>query len=339
MAGKKKLTLKAVDANAERVDERPRPRLGGIVGAAANEQVRNTREELERHKGYVGDIRQGVLEGRVPVLLVPSQVTDEVGTDRLDEWTQGEEFEQLLENIRERGQTQAIRVRPADPEWQPDAATPDRVDENVPFIIQSGRRRLEACRRLGIKVVASIAMPEGEVALQDLKERYFENRMRKNLSPLEDLLAIAAIAKKMEGMPQREIAQRINVNPAYVSWGLDCDRHYEVLKDYVDSSSSLSRIRDIIPLVKAGDLNAITAVMNAEPAAEAAADPKPQETARPRPAVRAVREVSLARGGALRIQRTGSGYKMSLRNVDVPQDRSEEFERDLAALVEKYQQG
>ncbi len=210
MARKRKLDATTIPLEEE-IGEEGQPGMGGMWGGTAMNMLR---QRLEDTRATIID---GVLSGTVTIELLPAQVEDPTGSDRQAGWEDDPEFQALMDNIARRGQTQAIRVRPVDPAWEPDRDHP--LDSADRFIIQSGRRRLAACRMLDRKVVAVIATVEGEAALADLEERFHENTMRKNLSGFEELLSIGLIADALGDLSQQEIAQRLSVSQNDVSLG------------------------------------------------------------------------------------------------------------------------
>ena len=210
MARKRKLDATTIPLEEE-IGEEGQPGMGGMWGGTAMNMLR---QRLEDTRATIID---GVLNGTVAVELLPAQVEDPTGSDRQAGWEDDPEFQALMDNIARRGQTQAIRVRPVDPAWEPDRDHP--LDSADRFIIQSGRRRLAACRMLDRKVVAVIATVEGEAGLADLEERFHENTMRKNLSGFEELLSIGLIADALGDLSQQEIAQRLSVSQNDVSLG------------------------------------------------------------------------------------------------------------------------
>lgn len=346
MARKGKLQLHDV-SNA--MDTAPAPtagaRHGGQYQIAMAQQIATAKAELTETKATLAEIHDAVRTGRAAVEIEPDQIRDSVGTDRLSAWADAEEFATLRKNIRERGQTQPIRVRPERSDWMPDPTRPFEIGGNERFIVQSGRRRLEACRQLGIKVLAIITIEEGDVDLADLTERYFENKMREDLTPLEDLLAIASIAKKMESAAadqgvakpsQREIAEHIGTNQAYVSLGLSCDRYRTELKAQLPENATVRDIRDLLPLLKGPEgQGEPAAVISTEITAEDAPDPARMEVKVRE--VRPVRVVELGGGGKVRIKPTNNGVSLTVRNVSIEPDREDEFESALKKLLEQFE--
>ena len=140
-------------------------------------------------------------------------------------------------------------MRPKNPDWQPDHDRPlDTADQ---FIIQSGRRRLAACRQLDRKVVAVLSTVEGEAALADLEERFHENTMRKNLSGFEELLSVGLIADALGDLSQHEIAQRLSVSQNDVSLGRACVELHDRIIAEIDIAATPKRaFREIIPRLR-----------------------------------------------------------------------------------------
>lgn len=193
---------------------------------------------------------QGLLEGRLPIRVSAASIEDPLGSDRVlagpqeDADDDSEGFRALVENIRHRGLRSPLRVRPADPAWRPDPAAPQRVD-GVSFILQSGRRRLAACRELGIDPLVFLSFVEAKDApLEDLRERFFENAIRRQLAPFEKLLSIGMIAEATPGTTQDQIAEIVGIPQTAVSRGLAVLRHREALIERLPSPATAS-LRDI----------------------------------------------------------------------------------------------
>lgn len=116
-------------------------------------------------------------------------------------------IEELGNSMVELGQIQPIVVSPA--------------DDNGVHQILKGECRWRAAKRKGIKIRAIIdprLMSDSDVILGELAE----NIQRDDLKPLEIANAIAGL--KSVGMKQKEIAQKLGKNDAYVS------RHIKLLE-------------------------------------------------------------------------------------------------------------
>jgi ParB/RepB/Spo0J family partition protein len=221
--------------------------MGGMWGGTAMNMLRQRLEDTR------ASIRDGILNGTVAIALDPGQIDDPSGSDRQPGWEDEPEFKALVENIARRGQTQAIRVRPVDPNWTPDPDTPLETADR--FIIQSGRRRLAASAKLGQNVVAVIATVEGQAALADLEERFHENTMRKNLSGFEELLSVGLIADALGDLSQQEIAERLSVSQNDVSLGRACVELHDRIVAEVDITATPKRaFREIIPRLRGGTI-------------------------------------------------------------------------------------
>ncbi len=244
MARKRRLDATTIPLEDE-IGEVGKPGMGGMWGGTAMNMLRQRLEDTR------ASIIDGVLNGTVAIELLPAQVEDSTGSDRQVGWEDDPEFQALMDNISRRGQTQAIRVRPVDPSWEPDRDHP--LDTADKFIIQSGRRRLAACQILNRKVVAVIATVEGEAALADLEERFHENTMRKNLSGFEELLSIGLIGDALGDLSQQEIAQRLSVSQNDVSLGRSCVELHDRIVAEVDIQNTPKRaFREIIPRLRGG---------------------------------------------------------------------------------------
>ncbi|PIL18175.1 Rep B partitioning protein/ParB [Puniceibacterium antarcticum] len=141
--------------------------------------LRNAPDALEGRR-----LRGGIFE------IDPGQIET---TGRLDDRIQIE-IESLKASIAKNGQRVPILVRPLDG---------DR------YTLIYGRRRLEVCRELGLKVRAIVTEVEGDQALRD---QLLENQERRDLSFVERALVAAAL---LEGDHLNE-AERTNKGVAEV---------------------------------------------------------------------------------------------------------------------------
>lgn len=283
--------------------------MGGMWAGSAMNMLKQRIEDAH------GSLLKGVMAGRVALELEPSQIDEGVGSDRVTDWRGDEDFAALVANIERRGQTQPIRVRPADPAWQADEADPLKTDAR--FVIQSGRRRLEACRRLGRKVLAIIATEDGDRRLADLEERFHENTMRRNLNGFEELLSIGLLAESMGELTQAEIAERLGVGQGDVSLGLACLELRETIEEEVDISTTPKRqYRSIIPKLKRGER-----LKPLLPPALTGEAPMRYDV----------------RGIPMVAKKGAGGYSVRMKNARVEDKDLEAMLVDLAKVVMKYQ--
>ncbi len=150
--------------------------------------LRNAPDALEGRR-----LRGGVFE------IDPERIQTE---GRLDDRLQLE-IAGLTESIRRNGQRVPILVRPL---------------EGDRYSLIYGRRRLEACRALGLKVRAIVTEIEGEQALRD---QLLENQERRDLSFIERALVAAALLDG-DHLPEAErtnrgVAEVLNLTEAGVS--------------------------------------------------------------------------------------------------------------------------
>lgn len=225
-------------------------------------------------------------------------------------------FQQLVANIKRRGQTQPIRVRPSGDEWTPNDDNPLKTKDS--FEIQSGRRRLEACRVLGQPVRAIIATKEADALQADLEERFHENTMRRALNGFEELLSIGALATGLQNLTQVEIAERLGVPQGDVSLGLACLEHRDAIIAEVDVAATPKRqYRSILPKIKRGE---------------------PLEPTLP-PALTGEQSQPFdVRGIPMTAKKKGAlGYAVNIRKARVKDDDLEKMLVDIAKVVMKYQ--
>lgn len=141
--------------------------------------LRNAPDALEGRR-----LRSGVFEIDTADIDISGRLDDRLQVD----------IEGLKASIEKNGQRVPILVRPIDG---------DR------YSLIYGRRRLEACRELGIKVRAIVTEVEGDQALRD---QLLENQERRDLSFIERALVAAAL---LEG-DHLTVAERTNKGVAEV---------------------------------------------------------------------------------------------------------------------------
>ncbi|MEL7132505.1 MAG: ParB N-terminal domain-containing protein [Pseudomonadota bacterium] len=312
MGRKRKLSSALPEDVVDAPDDTPRKgAMGGMWAGSAMNMLQ------QRIASTHGSLVEAVMAGTMALELTPEQVVDAVGSDRLTEWDADGDFEKLVANIDRRGQTQPIRVRPEDAHWTPDEDAPLETDAR--FVIQSGRRRLEACRRLGRKVLAVVATAEGDQALADLEERFAENTMRRNLNGFEELLSIGLLAESMADLTQAEIAARLGVSQGDVSLGQACVGLREAIMAQVDIETTPKRAyRTLVPKLKRGE-----PVGQPEPDPLAAFQPAKQ-----RYDVRGIPMVSTPVEG---------GFDIRVNKARVAERDLEPMLVEMAKLIMKYQ--
>ena len=150
--------------------------------------LRNAPDALEGRR-----LRGGIFE------IDPGQIETEGRLeDRLEIDVEG-----LRDSISKNGQRVPVLVRPL---------------EGVRYSLIYGRRRLEACRELGIKVRAIVTDLEGDQALRD---QLLENQERRDLSFIERALVARALLEgdHLHGAERtnRGVAEVLNLHEAGVS--------------------------------------------------------------------------------------------------------------------------
>lgn len=232
--------------------ERASPESGAGDDATAEEAIPHygswgklasarTLSEIGRLKD---ELRRGVREGRLAVRIPVDRIDDPLGSDRVEGWAEDPEFDALLGDISRRGQLQPIQVECASADWlplglsaedgseAPASGDPDGVGA-MRFTLIAGRRRLEACRRLGRPVLAAIAYRTVNTAGR-LVERFLENRMRADLTPYERLRSIGELAASGVAASDAELSTLIGVDRGTVSRGrrvFDCAARLEASLD------------------------------------------------------------------------------------------------------------
>ncbi len=223
--------------------ERSTPEVTGAWSIAGRKGLRERFEQIEEEAIKANELQlEGILEGKIPIQIPAEKIRDDVGTDRIVERPDGDDadsFQSLVKNIQQRGQRVPIRVRPLDTGWRPHPATPRDITGQE-FALQSGRRRLAACQKLGIEVLCFLSFTEDEekARLEDLHERFYENAVRKDLTQIERLYSIGLIAMETPEASQAQIAEIIGVNRPTVNRGVGVVEHYEKLSALLDLGSA-----------------------------------------------------------------------------------------------------
>ena len=130
-------------------------------------------------------------------LLDPTTIADVLPADRLPGAFVDNFFDELLDDIKANGQHDAITVR--------------RTESG--FEIASGRRRLEACKRLGIQVLARIRPLDPEAMLS---VQFSENERRQDISAIERARWLAQV-KERYGKQVQQLADNYRLDRTTVS--------------------------------------------------------------------------------------------------------------------------
>lgn len=187
-------------APARREGPAPAGDLGSRGGAPAllvEEQKRGLLAENEALRTELADLREG---GGADIWLEPAHVLDRYPPDRVREAFADASFMELVRSIEANGQDQPILVRPH-------PALPDRYE------IAYGRRRREACRRLGIKVRARVKPLSDDELLRVMIR---ENEERAPLSLYERGAFVRRLAEQ-ERLSVRALAAALGISAGYVS--------------------------------------------------------------------------------------------------------------------------
>ena len=207
------------------------------------------------------ELRGALLRGDLVFELTQDQIEDEVGSDRIGDWVEDEAFSTLMESIKSNGQDTPIQVMPISENWQPNFDDQNRpIVTGARFKLISGRRRLEALRRLkrNIRTVC-VTKPKEEEQFDQLHRRYRENAERENLSLYEELIAIGELFQTgVHSEPKlkaREFGKRINVSEVKVSKSRSVFKHRERIEREIEDPTMLTLhvIDALLPALKAGD--------------------------------------------------------------------------------------
>lgn len=183
--------------------------------------------ELERHQRELDRLRAvaasaGDAAGEF-ALLDPGIIADSLPSDRLPGAFQDAAFSELMRDIEAHGQHDAITVR--------------RTDDG--FEIASGRRRLEACKRLGVQVLARVRTLDQESMLG---VQFAENERRQDISAIERARWLAQVRDRF-GKQIQQLADSFGLDRTTVSLYLRLARIPDVLVDRLADPRALSMLR------------------------------------------------------------------------------------------------
>lgn len=175
-------------ANLKQSDDEPTV-VNYRIGGASKSMIRSVNELARQADAF--------LEGEQVVDLDPNEIDGSFVSDRLG--SNDEEYQKLLQAIKERGQDSPILVRP-------------HPDVDGRYMIVFGHRRVKAARELGRKVRAVVKALDDKTHVIAQGQ---ENSARANLSFIEKAL----FAKSLEslGYDRETISSALSANAAAVS--------------------------------------------------------------------------------------------------------------------------
>ena len=213
-------------------------------------------------------------------LLNPTTVADVLPTDRLPGAFADNSFDELLDDIKANGQHDAITVR--------------RTESG--FEIASGRRQLEACKRLGIQVLARIRSLDQEAMLG---VQFSENERRQDISAIERARWLAQV-KERYGKQVQQLADDYKLDRTTVSLYLRLARLPDVIVDRLVDARALPMLkaRRLVAALEqdAGAIARVLGVLDNQLAAAEARGARPSPDDQVEAAIRAAEGRSLSRG-------------------------------------------
>ena len=217
-------------------------RLEGELAASQGD-----REALE---AALATARQATVRAGTDVeefaFLDPASVADPLPRDRMAGAFAGPEFEQLLADIRDHGQNDAITVRAAADGYE----------------IAAGRRRLEVCRRLGREVLARVR-PLDDASM--LRVQFAENERRQDISALERGRWFAEVKARF-GLQSKDLAARFDLDKSTLSLYLRLARFPDEIGSRLVDPRRLSvlRARRVMEALEADPSRAARVVQDLE---------------------------------------------------------------------------
>jgi ParB family transcriptional regulator, chromosome partitioning protein len=182
----------------------------GNLAEGLRERVARLEAELGRANGREAELERDLRHARKAasragdsvedfLFLDPQTVRDELPRDRLPGAFAGPEFEDLLADIRDNGQNDAITVRPA--------------PSGEGFEVAAGRRRLEACKLLKLQVLARVRRLDDAAML---RVQFSENERREDISALERARWFADVQARFSAQ-KKDLAAQFGLDPSTLS--------------------------------------------------------------------------------------------------------------------------
>lgn len=213
-------------------------------------------------------------------LLDPLAIVDELPADRLPGAFTDSSFVELLNDIKANGQHDAITVR--------------RTLSG--FEIASGRRRLEACKRLGIQILARIRDLDQEAMLV---VQFAENERRQDISAIERARWLSQVKEKF-GKQVQQLANDYGLDRTTVSLYLRLARlPHQIIEKLVDARAlPMLKARRLMAALEqdAGAVARVLGVLDQLAAAAESRGGRPSAEDQVEAAIRAAEGRSLPRG-------------------------------------------
>ena len=231
----------------------------GTLAEGLRERVVRLEAELARASGRNADLERDLEHAKKAASLAgasveeflfldPRSVRDELPRDRMPGAFAGPEFEELLADIRDNGQNDAITVRPS------------AGGEGGGYEVAAGRRRLEACRLLELQVLARVRRLDDAAML---RVQFAENERREDISALERARWFAEVQARL-GAPQKDVAAQFGLDPSTLSLYLRLSRFPAEIVERLRAPRRLAalRARRVMEAVEA-DSRALPRILDA----------------------------------------------------------------------------
>ncbi len=231
----------------------------GTLAEGLRERVARLEAELTRASGRNADLERDLERAKKTastagafveefLFLDPRFVRDELPRDRMPGAFAGPEFEELLADIRDNGQNDAITVRPS------------ARGEGGGYEVAAGRRRLEACRLLEVQVLARVRCLDDAAML---RVQFAENERREDISALERARWFAEVQARL-GAPQKDVAAQFGLDPSTLSLYLRLARFPAEIVERLRAPRRLAalRARRVMEAVEA-DSRALPRILDA----------------------------------------------------------------------------
>lgn len=231
----------------------------GTLAEGLRERVARLEAELARSSGRNADLERDLERAKRTassagasveelLFLDPRTVRDELPRDRMPGAFAGREFDELLADICDNGQNDAITVRPS------------AGGEGGGYEVAAGRRRLEACKLLGVQVLARVRRLDDAAML---RVQFAENERREDISALERARWFAEVQARL-GAPQKDVAAQFGLDPSTLSLYLRLARFPAEIVERLRAPRRLAalRARRIMEAVEA-DARALPRILDA----------------------------------------------------------------------------
>jgi len=205
-------------ASGQHSSEAKRNESPSIVGAALGAHSEGLSAEVKR---LSTEREEAISAGQLLIEIEPDQIHDPLPRDRLEISFSDADFDALKRSIQDDGQLIPVTVRKS---------------SGDDYEIAAGRRRVEACRQLGLRVLARVQELDD---VEMLQLQFEENEQRADISSYERACWYRAVQKEYD-FSTPELARRFNISQPMIVKYLKLGRIPTEIVEALDDARELS---------------------------------------------------------------------------------------------------